>query len=158
MQTMDKPSLENSYQGEHAERLIFSYHHWTGKDLVKQAKSCQERYRALFKASYGVVSHNTENNPIFNYGNLSALDVFEMNWTAFTQLASRKSAEQVNQVERERLMAQVCQRGFIDDYQGVRISSTNKRFLIGAATIWNVVDESGKYYGQAAVFFKCTEL
>ena len=91
-----EPSPENGYLGEHAELLISSYSRLTGKDLVKQ-ESSKDSYRTLFEAPYCVVSHNTEDDPIFNYGNQTALSVFEMNWSEFTNLASRKSAESVNQ-------------------------------------------------------------
>ena len=158
MQVIDKPSPENSYLAEHAERLISSYLHWTGKDLVKQVLSGENIYRALFNAQYGVVSHNTEDDPIFNYGNQTALSIFEMDWPEFTNLASRKSAEPVNRTEREQLIARVSKHGYIDDYRGVRVSSTGKRFMIEDATVWNIVDARGKYYGQAAVFYKWSEL
>jgi len=159
MQTVIKePSQENCYLCEHAELIISSYHRWTGKDLVKQERSGEGIYRALYKAPYGVVSHNTEDDPIFNYGNQTALRLFEMDWPEFTKLASRKSAEPVNRAERERLINHVSKQGFIDDYRGVRISSSGKRFMIEDATVWNIVDERGVYYGQAAVFYRWSEV
>lgn len=158
MQSISEPSPDNGYLNQHAELLISSYLHWTGKDLVKQEQSEVDTYRNLFNAPYGIVSHNTEDDPVFNYGNLTALNVFEMDWSEFTNLASRKSAEPVNREERERLLACVSKDGFIDDYQGVRISSSGKRFLIEDAVVWNIIDGSGMYYGQAAVFYKWLEL
>ena len=130
----------------------------TGKDLVKKEQNSKDTYRALFEAPYGVVSHDTADDPIFNYGNQTALSIFEMNWLEFTSLASRKSAEPVNQAERKRLLAKVSRDGFIDNYRGVRISSTGNRFLIEDATVWNLVDNQGVCRGQAAVFYKWSEL
>ncbi|MFI3122781.1 MAG: MEKHLA domain-containing protein [Methylococcales bacterium] len=49
-------------------------------------------------------------------------------------------------------MAQVTADGFIDNYQGVRISKTGKRFKISNAIVWNLVDDNGIYQGQAACF------
>ena len=77
----------------------------------------QDSYRALYNAPYAIVSHNTDDDPIFNYANLAALSVFEMDWAAFTRLPSRKSAEPVDRAERDRLMARVSKYGFIDDYR-----------------------------------------
>ncbi|RLA18461.1 MAG: MEKHLA domain-containing protein [Gammaproteobacteria bacterium] len=153
MQTFNKPNSENDYLARHAMLLIFSYHHWTGKNLLRQ-QSDQNSYRALYNAPYAIVSHNTDDDPVFNYANRTALSVFEMDWPEFTSLPSRKSAEPVVLAERERLMARVSKYGFIDDYRGVRISSTGKHFMIEDATVWNIVDARGKYYGQAAVFYK----
>jgi len=110
-----------------------------------------EAVRALDSAPYAVVSHDTRPDPIFNYGNRMALQLFEMTWDDFTALPSRLSAEPLLQEERERLLAGVSQRGYIDDYTGVRISATGKRFLIRNATVWNLLDEFGKPCGQAAL-------
>ena len=158
MPEIDEPGPENGYLRKHAELLISSYRHWTGKDLVAQEQSADDTYRALFNAPCGIVSHNTADDPIFNYGNQTALAVFEMNWSAFTNLASRKSAEPVNQAEREWLMARVREHGFIDDYRGIRMSSTGKRFAIEGAIVWNIIDKRGGYCGQAAVFYRWSEL
>jgi hypothetical protein len=48
-------------------------------------------------------------------------------------------------------LARVAQDGYIDDYTGVRVSSSGKRFLIRNATVWNLLDEKGQPYGQAAL-------
>lgn len=158
MQAINKPGPENQYLSKHVELLISSYLHWTGKELIKAQPNDNTIYQALYRAPYGIVSHNTEQDPIFNYGNLTALKVFEMDWFTFTQFPSRKSAERVNQAEREQLMNRVSKNGFIDDYHGIRISSTGKRFIIENATVWNVIDKKGVYYGQAAVFYRCSQL
>ena len=158
IRAMIEPSPENCYLGEHAELLISSYHRLTGKDLVEKGLVGADKYRALYDAPYGVVSHNPEDDPIFNYGNRTALRLFQMDWSTFTILPSRRSAEPENRVERERLLARVAKDGFIDDYRGIRISSMGIRFLIEDATVWNVVNEKDMYCGQAAVFYNWTAL
>jgi len=60
--------------------------------------------------------------------------------------------EAPNREERARLLAAVTARGFIDDYSGIRISKTGRRFRIAQATVWNLLDEHGRYAGQAAMF------
>ena len=42
--------------------------------------------------------------------------------------------------------------GFVDDYHGIRIASTGRRFLIEQAVVWNLVDDAGDRLGQAATF------
>ncbi|OMH34046.1 MEKHLA domain-containing protein [Motiliproteus sp. MSK22-1] len=152
------PCPANTYLAEHAQLIISSYHRLTGKDLVEPGMSGEEAYRSLFEAPYALVTHNTAEDPIFNYGNQTALRLFEMDWSEFTRLASRKSAEPVNRAEREALLTQVTEDGFIDNYRGVRISSTGKRFWIEGATVWNLTNEKGQYCGQAAVFSNWTDL
>jgi hypothetical protein len=91
-------------------------------------------------------------DPVFNYANLKALELFELSWEDFTCLPSRLSAEPVNQAERDRLLAKVTKKGYIDDYEGVRISSSGKRFMIKNAVVWNLMDNNQCYKGQAAWF------
>jgi len=108
--------------------------------------------RLAFTLNFALLSHNTDQDPLFNYANRTALDLFEFSWDELIGLPSRLSAEPVNQQERERLLARVTTQGFIDDYAGVRISKTGKRFRIQGAIVWNVIDEQGSYRGQAAWF------
>lgn len=131
--------------------LCDSYRHWIGRDLLDPAPGETDAVNKLDAAPFAVVSHGTQPNPVFNYANRTALQLFEMSWEEFTALPSRLSAEPLLQAERERLLARVTQHGFIDDYTGVRISRTGKRFLIRNATVWNLLDEGGRPYGQAAL-------
>lgn len=57
-----------------------------------------------------------------------------------------------NHTERARLLQQVTEHGFINDYSGVRISKTGKRFVIEQATVWNLIGTAGTICGQAATF------
>ena len=99
-----------------------------------------------------LVAHGTEADPVLNYGNAAALALWEMSWVELTQTPSRLTAEAPNREERSRLLAAVTANGFIDDYSGIRISKTGRRFRIAQATVWNLLDERGKYSGQAAMF------
>jgi hypothetical protein len=147
-----EPSASNSYLRAHAALLIKSFRLFTGRDLVSSDLDEVGAARALFHAPFVVVSHDTAPDPIFTYGNRSALELFELSWPEFTTLASRKSAEAPNREDRERLLREVARRGFIDNYEGVRISSSARRFRIEGATVWNLVDDEGRYCGQAAAF------
>ena len=108
--------------------------------------------RQLFEAPFVVVSHGTQPDPIFNYGNQTALRLWELDWPQFTQLPSRCSAEPLAQADRDRLLQQAKAQGFINNYAGVRISSTGKRFRIQNVILWDVLDEAGTCCGQAATF------
>lgn len=55
-------------------------------------------------------------------------------------------------------MAAVQAHGFIDDYSGIRISASGKRFMIERATVWNVFDADGILHGQAATFIDWRDL
>ncbi len=106
----------------------------------------------LWTLPRAVVAHGIQDDPVFCYANRLALDLFELDFAAFTALPSRFSAEPLAREERAALLERVSRHGFIDDYAGVRISSTGKRFHIRAATVWNLIDGEGVYRGQAASF------
>lgn len=131
--------------------LAHSYRQWRHQDLVTVPDSATLA-EAMFEAPYAIVSHGRQADPIFNYGNRCALDLWKMDWDTFTQLPSRKSAEPLHREERARMLAQLNTRGFVDNYTGVRISSRGERFYIEGAVIWNVIDDTGKLVGQAATF------
>jgi len=155
---MDYPTEKNSFLVEHVLDMGNSYRQLLLKDLIPDIQSDEQFSRHLFYAPFAVVSHDTASDPVFNYANLKALELFELSWEDFTCLPSRLSAEPVNQAERDRLLAEVTEKGFIDHYEGVRISSTGKRFLISNAVVWNLFDKNQCYKGQSARFDQWTFL
>ncbi|MBE9188994.1 MEKHLA domain-containing protein [Gloeocapsopsis crepidinum LEGE 06123] len=136
-----------------SQRLLYSFEYWTGNALLNITGTPTEIAQALFTAPFVLVSHGTEFDPMFNYGNQQALTLWEFSWEEFTQMPSRKSAEQMVQQERDRLLAETTNQGFCH-YSGIRISKTGKRFHIEDGIIWNVIDDENQSWGQAAVFSK----
>jgi len=130
--------------------LVNSYRRLTGRHLI--APSPVDVWQACWFAPRVIVAHGTEADPIFFYGNQLALSLFEQSFEDFTGLHSRYSAEPLLRAEREALLSRVRSHGFIDDYAGVRISASGRRFRIEQATVWNVLDEHGGRHGQAATF------
>ena len=151
---MQLPSSSNNFQTEHAELLRSSFNRLLQRTLLPETDdlSPDAFAQALFESPSVILSHGLQDDPIFNYGNRAALNLFEMDWDSLTQLPSRKSAEPLNRAERARLLDTVTRKKFIDDYSGVRISSSGRRFLIPKAIVWNLVDDKGKLHGQAATF------
>ncbi len=113
---------------------------------------------ALWVAPMVILAHGTEADPVFFYGNAMGLAVFELTADALLRTPSRLSAEAPDRAERARLLDQVSRHGFIDDYAGVRISATGRRFRIEQATVWNLIDAAGQIRGQAAAFARWTRL
>ena len=132
--------------------MLDSYHHWTGKHLIERIPNAQRQARMLFEASIVVVSHGVEPDPILNYGNRAALDLWELSWDQFIETPSRLTAEADDRAERGRMLERAKLNGYFDGYRGVRISSTGRRFLVEQALIWNVTDPAGSPIGQAATF------
>lgn len=132
--------------------IVRSLKQLTGRDLLPGFFSPEELAEKIFQAPLVLVAHGIEADPVLNYGNAAALALWEMSWAELTSTPSRLTAEAPNREERARLLAAVTAHGFIDDYSGVRISKTGRRFRIAQATVWNLLDERGVYRGQAATF------
>lgn len=149
---MERPSDENCYQVRHAELLLDSYEQLTGRSLILGDFEMEQKARLLFEAPFFVASHDRGQDPVLTYGNETALELFELPWAEFTQTPSRYTAEAPERGERERLLRTVKEQGYIDDYSGIRISKSGKRFEIRNATVWNLLNPAGEPIGQAATF------
>lgn len=132
--------------------LLNNFERLLGYQLISRVGTKQEQAAALFNANFVVVSHGIEADPILNYGNQTALNLWGMDWVNFTQTPSRLTAEPMNRAERTAMLKQVQTQGYVDNYYGVRIAATGQRFKIEQAIIWNLVDSSGNKCGQAATF------
>jgi hypothetical protein len=126
-----------------------SFRQLLGRSLVAPS---DDIVAALWEAPAVVVAHGIEADPVFFFGNRAALSAFECDVATFTVMPSRLSAEVPQREERQRLLDRVTRDGFIDDYAGVRISATGRRFRIERAIVWNLTDGDGLRRGQAATF------
>jgi hypothetical protein len=137
---------------ERGTALMASFHRWTGRNLIEPSGDTERDARSLFEAPFVVVSGGAEADQLLNYANLTALHLWEMDWDALIQTPSRHTAEPMHRDERAAFLRRVRESGFIDDYSGIRISRNGRRFHIKQATVWNVLDKTGAYAGQAATF------
>lgn len=142
---------------ELTQNLLDSYHHWTGKQLLER-NTVDSDLLALWNLPQVVVSHATQTDPAFVYGNQLALSLWEMPLEQFLGMPSRLTAEPLHRDERQRLLDETRKKGFVDDYRGVRISRTGKRFRIEKALLWMVLDRENNVIGQAATFDRWTPL
>lgn len=142
----------------HTQVLLDSFRHWLGRDLIPRDGSPEEQAQALFDAPLVVVSHGTQADPILNYGNRAALELWEMDIETLLQTPSRLTAEPVHRDERAQLLERTARDGYIDNYQGIRVSRTGRRFRIEQAIVWNLLDAEGRRVGQAATFAQWHEL
>lgn len=138
--------------------MLDSYRRYLGEELIARSGSEEQQAQALFEAPYVVVAHDKKPDPLLNYGNQVALELWEMEIKTFCATPSRMTAEPVHREERKALLKRTTQNGFVDDYSGIRISHTGKRFFIAKATVWNLVDFKNNYRGQAATFSEWTML
>jgi len=152
LNTYPIPDETNDFLAEYVCLIIKSLKKFKGIDLTDSSLSIKEQAKQVFEAPYVLLAHNATTDPIFQYSNKKGLELFEMSWDEFTRLHSKYSAEPQNRRERELLLNDVLLKGYADNYSGVRISKTGRKFKINAATVWNIMDENNEKKGQAALF------
>ena len=128
MSVMPAPAADNDYLAEHIDLLRHSLRALTGRDLVVGDLSPEQAARRIYRARFAVLYDDTAPDPILTYANRCALELFDLTWDQLVQMPSRLTAEALDREERARLLARVAAQGYIDDYAGVRVSRSGRRF------------------------------
>lgn len=134
--------------------ILNSYEKLLNKSLMNREGDEINQAKQLFFLDRIVYSHNTEPDPIYNYSNQKGLELWEMNWQQLTTTPSRMTTQPLLREEREKLLQETINKGFIENYEGVRISRTGKKYLVKDITVWNLTDNEGNFCGQAATFYE----
>lgn len=139
--------------------LAAGFRRWTGRELLADlAHHPIALARALYDAPQVIVAHGTQADPVFWFANRTAQRLWEVDWATFIRTPSRQSVEAGEHDDRERLLARAQAHGYVDDYQGVRISASGRRFRIQNVVLWNLRNEHDQPAGQAATFADWTFL
>jgi len=77
---------------EWTQYLLDSYAHWLKRELIPRQGATLEQAERLFTCPFVVVSHGLQDDPILNYGNRTALTLWEMDWDQLTETPSRQTA------------------------------------------------------------------
>lgn len=158
MKREDGPQVPTSDLIAQVELISTSYFRLFGAPLLPAGLFGDALFRAAWDAPFVLVSHDTQAEPKFNFGNREALLLWEMELGEFLGLESRYSAEEEHREERARMLKQVAKTGFFSDYHGVRASKNGRRFRIERALVFNLTSPSGAALGQAAIFRDWTSL
>ena len=129
--------------------LTGSYARLVAAPLVPEGADAHWLYR---DAPLIVLAHGTDPDPNFIYANKAAHACFGYSLEEFLGLPSRLSAEPTDQAERQKLLDQVAQNGFLAGYSGIRVAKSGRRFRIDDGIVWELIDGDGVRHGQAATF------
>jgi len=153
-------ALESLKYQQLCQSIRSSYEHFLKQPfpIVSQHGKDMPLANTLYLSPFALVSHGLEAEPVFNFGNQVALRLFGYDWDSFIELPSKYSAQAMLRQERQKLLATVSEQGYIDNYSGIRISASGKRFHIHQATVWNLIKPNGDPLGQAAMFSRWTWL
>jgi len=97
------------------------------------------------------LSSGTALGLLFNYANQTALSLFELDWNTLVELPAHESAKPVHQSTRAKLMRQIQETEFIEDYSGIRISTDGWPAIHDRTRHYlDVIDGKGIIHDQAA--------
>lgn len=131
--------------------MAHSYRQLLGENLI-ESDTPEHLSKALFHAPFVLVSHGTQADPIFNYANQTAQQLWGISWDEFIQTPSASVTQPDEMADRASMLKQAAAQGYIDNYQGTRIAKSDKKFLIKQVRLWNLQNEKGDRCGQAATF------
>lgn len=99
-----------------------------------------------------MLAHNTRQDPTLIYANAAALKLWCRRWSQMVGMPSRLTAPEQERRERAQALGSAQQQDAVRGYQGIRVDSQGRQFVINNARIWTVWDEQGERCGQAASF------
>jgi hypothetical protein len=100
-----------------------------------------------------VISHGTQDDPIFNYANEAGLKFFDYSEEEFVQLQSKYSTpDGFLRADRTVIVERVRDQGWVIIDKAVRQNKSGDCFLVHRILFFNVFDDDGKRIGQAATF------
>ncbi|WP_446039658.1 MEKHLA domain-containing protein [Streptomyces sp. SID1121] len=146
-------SFPDPYDARFSSLLADTYLRLTGRSLLAEMPpGVTDATQWLYeKAPFGLLAHDTAEDPRFVYANRTAQEFFGYAWDEFVGMPSRLSAPPTKRSTRAQLMKDVLERGYSEHYRGMREGRSGIRFWIEDVTVWNLVDGAGRIHGQAAL-------
>ena len=101
---------------------------------------------------FGILSHGTQEDPIYNYGNQASLILFDQTLENLCKTPSRYSTVESLMDDREQLIQQINDAGYGTISDAVRTTTKGKLFVIQTIWIWHVYHPDGRRIGLAALY------
>jgi len=101
---------------------------------------------------FGILSHGTQSDPVFNYANVASLILFDEKIEELCSTPSRYSTVPELMDDRSKLISDIenIGYGYIDN--AVRITAKGKLFVIKKILVWNIYDDNEIRIGLAAMY------
>jgi hypothetical protein len=125
---------------------------FTGRSLVESMNGIEELVDVHDCERYAVLSHGTQEDPIYKYFNKGALLTFQYSEDEAYQLPSRYSAPDGDtRTERATLMNKIVAEEVGRFPTAIRQNKSGEQFQLTDVILWNVYDK-GIHVGQTALF------
>ncbi|MBO9703601.1 MAG: MEKHLA domain-containing protein [Sporocytophaga sp.] len=137
---------------KHCKLIAKNYKFWTGKELFEEKLHESELSEKMYNAPFVILSHGTQADPIYNYVNLKAQELWEYTWDEMIKLPSRRSAGTNETAQRLELIKEGQEKGITFTEKALRESCSGKKFYIKNVVLFNLLGEGGEYEGQCAIY------
>ena len=132
------PQKNNSYYQKFIDLLYDGLKKYGLQQYFHNEKGEKLNAEQIYKAPFILLSHNKQTQqPKFCYANKKGLELFEYKWKEFIQTPSKNSVNENESENRKKLFKQVENKGFIEQYSGIRVSKNGKLFKIANVLVWN---------------------
>jgi hypothetical protein len=125
---------------------------WIQTKLLPEDEPVTTIQQLNANARFGVLSHGTQPDPIFNYGNMASLELFEQNIEDLCQTPSRYSTVPELMDDRSDLIQDIEIKGYGCIKNAIRVSAKGNLFLISQILVWTVFDDDDNRIGLAAIY------
>jgi len=125
----------------------------TGKNLFDRMEDVETYAHVHENERYAVLSHGTQDDPIYKYFNKGAFLTFRWPEDEVYKLPSRYSApDGAVRSDRAVMMQTVVDQDVREIPVAIRNTKFGEQFQLKDAILWNVYDDSGRRVGQTALF------
>ena len=107
--TSDKPRLQHGWL-EQSQNILDSYFRLLGRHLIDRQGTPAEQAETLYGAPFVVVSHGTQADPLLNYANAIALDLWKISIPKLLETPSRMTAETMHHLQNHQVEAAALRR------------------------------------------------
>jgi hypothetical protein len=101
---------------------------------------------------FGIMSHGVQADPVFNYANLAALELFKYSINDLCKLPSRYSTLPHLEQDRDNTLKEIAKSDYGYIHDGMRQTSEGRVILTSEILYWVVYDDDGTRIGHAAVY------
>jgi hypothetical protein len=124
----------------------------TGKSLLDRMDGVTSIQEVHSCSRYAVLSHGTQQDPIFKYFNDAAFLVFQFSEDEVYKLPSRYSAPGEVRDQRASLVKKVVSEQVKTIPEAIRQMKSGRKIRLKDVLLWNVFDSGGTRVGQTAMF------
>lgn len=129
-----------------------SLYRLTGKSMYDRMENIGCASQVHESIRFAVLSHGTQDDPIFCYANKGALQLFQWPESEIYQLPSRYSAPEGKlRDDRSNAISTTAQQKFSFITSATRQTKTGNLFEMNDVLLWNVYDNDGVRVGQTAL-------